>query len=175
MTIVMCHLQPEIQVIFVYVCIMLHFRRWNHHKIIYNVHVSTEGLELRLCYLIYLSTHALFHPAHSTTSQGLPAPEVMVFPQIPIQTAGGRLILQCTMSSIPFLAVSPTVELIGPGGTLLAATDRSLTAILMLDPVQTSHAGRYTCRASVMIASVSVNVSRQSRFNLTVQSMSVKS
>ena len=78
------------------------------------------------------------------------------------------------MASIPFLAVQPTVELVGPGDSVLAATDRGLTVTHTLDPVRTSHAGQYTCRASVMIASVSVNVSGQSNSTLTVRSMSVE-
>ena len=87
-------------------------------------------------------------------------------------TAGDSHTVQCTVTDIPYLAVSPTVELIGPGDSVLA-TDMSLTVTHTLDPVMTSHAGQYTCIASVMIASVSVNVSGQSSSNITVQSMFV--
>ena len=52
----------------------------------------------------------------------------------------------------------------------MLATDMSFTLTHTLDPVMTSHAGQYTCRASVMIASVSVNVSDHNNSNLTVQS-----
>ena len=84
-------------------------------------------------------------------------------------TAGDSHTVQCTVTDIPYLAVSPTVELIGPGDSVLA-TDISFTLTHTLDPVMTSHAGQYICRASVMIASVSVNVSNQHNSTLTVQS-----
>ena len=80
--------------------------------------------------------------------------------------------VQCTVTDIPYLVVSPTVELIGPGDSVLA-TDMSFTVTHTLDPVMTSHAGQYTCRASAMITSVSVDVSGQSSSTLTVQSESV--
>ena len=84
-------------------------------------------------------------------------------------TAGESHTVQCTVTDIPYLAVSPTVELIGPGNSVLA-TDMSFTLTHTLDPAMTSHAGQYTCRASVMIASVSVDVNSQSSSTLTVQS-----
>ena len=83
--------------------------------------------------------------------------------------AGDLHTMQCIVTDIPYLAVSPIVELIGPGDSELA-TEMSFTVTHMLDPVMTSHAGQYTCRASVMIASVSVDVSGQSSSILTVQS-----
>ena len=87
-------------------------------------------------------------------------------------TAGDSHTVQCTVADIPYLAASPTVELIGLGNSVLA-TDMSFTLTHTLDPVMTSHAGQYTCRASVMIASVSVDVSSQSSSTLTVQSTPV--
>ena len=83
-------------------------------------------------------------------------------------TAGESHTVHCIVTDIPYLAVPPTVELIGPGNSVLA-TDMSYTMTHTLDPVLTSHAGQYTCRASVMIASVSVNVSGQSSSTLTVE------
>ena len=59
------------------------------------------------------------------------------------------------MTDIPYLAVLPTVELMGPGDSVLA-NDMSFTLTHTLDPVMTSHAGQYTCRASVLVASVSI-------------------
>ena len=99
----------------------------------------------------------------------LPAPEVMISPGDSTVTTGDSHTVQCTVTDIPYLAVSPTVELIGPGGSVLA-TVMSYTVTHTLDPVMTSHAGQYTCRASVMIASVSVDVSGQSNSTITVQS-----
>ena len=87
-------------------------------------------------------------------------------------TAGDAHTLQCTVTEIPHLAVQPTMELIGPGGSL--ATAVGLLVTYTVDPVKTSDAGQYTCRASVNIPSVSVDVSGQSSSTLTVQSESVE-
>ena len=86
--------------------------------------------------------------------------------------AGSSHTVQCTVTNIPYLAVSPTVELIGPGDSVLA-TNMSFTVFYTLDPVMTSHAGQYTCRASVMIASVNVNSNVQNSSILAVMSMSI--
>ena len=94
---------------------------------------------------------------------------MMISPEDSTVTAGDTHSVQCTVTDIPFLAVQPTAELIGPGGSVLATTLMTHT----LDPVMTSHAGQYTCRASVMIASVGVDVSAQSSSTLTVQSESL--
>ena len=87
-------------------------------------------------------------------------------------TAGDSHTLQCTVTVIPHLAVQPTVELIGPGGSL--ATAMGLLVTHTVDPVKTSDAGQYTCRASVNIPSASVDVSGQSSSTLTVQSKSME-
>ena len=103
----------------------------------------------------------------------LPDPVVMISPVNTRVTAGDSLTVQCTMTAIPYLAVQPTVELLGPQGTVLATTNLDLMVGLTLDPVRTSHAGQYICRASVVIAPVSVDVSGENRSSLTVQSESV--
>ena len=82
-------------------------------------------------------------------------------------TAGDTYRVQCTMTISSDLEVLPTVQLIGPGD-IVFATAMNPTLIHTLDPVMTSHAGQYTCMASVVIASVSV--SGQSTSTLTVQS-----
>ena len=103
----------------------------------------------------------------------LPDPEVMISPVYTTVTAGEPLTVQCIMIAIPYLAVQPIVEMLGPDGSVLATTNMDIMVGLTLDPVMTSHAGQYTCRASVVIASVSVNVSGQSSSILTVESESV--
>ena len=60
----------------------------------------------------------------------------------------------------------------GPGGGL--ATTVGLLVAHTVDQVKTSDAGQYTCRASVVIPSVSVDVSGQSSSTLTVQSESME-
>ena len=87
-------------------------------------------------------------------------------------TAGDSHTLQCTVTEIPHLAVQPTVELIGPGGSL--ATVMGLLLTHTVDPVKISDAGQYICMASVVIPSASVDVSGQSSSTLTVQSKSVE-
>ena len=51
----------------------------------------------------------------------------------------------------------------------MLATNMGFSVTHTLDPVVTSYAGQYTCRASVMIATVSVDISGQSTSTLTVQ------
>ena len=87
-------------------------------------------------------------------------------------TAGDSHTLQCTVTEIPHLAVQPTVELMGPGGSLATAMGLMLTHTV--NQVKTSDPGQYTCRASVVIPSVSVGVRGQSSSTLTVQSKSVE-
>ena len=94
----------------------------------------------------------------------------MISPVDTTVTAGDPLAVQCTMTVIPYLAVQPTVELLGPDGSVLATTNMDLMVDHTLDPVRTSYAGQYTCRASVVIASVSVDVSGQRSSTLTVKS-----
>ena len=100
---------------------------------------------------------------------GLPDPVLTISPVISTVTAGDKLTVQCTMTAIPYLVVQPTVELLGPEGSVLTASNMSLMVDLILDPVRTSHAGQYICRASVVIASVSVDVSGQSNSTLNVK------
>ena len=88
----------------------------------------------------------------------------MIFPGDSTVTAGDSHKMQCTVTDIPYLAVSPIVELIGPGDSVLA-TDMSLTVTHTLDPVKTSHAGQYTCRTSISVDVI------ESSCTLTVQSM----
>ena len=96
-------------------------------------------------------------------------PVLMISPVNSTVTAGDTLTLQCTMTTIPYLAVQPTVKLLGPEGSVLTTSNISLMVDLTLDPVRTSHAGQYTCIASVVITSVSVDVSGQSSSTLTVK------
>ena len=108
-------------------------------------------------------SHSVFLPID------LPAPEVASVEDSTV-TAGDSHTLQCTMTEIPHLAVQPTVELTGPGGSV--ATVMGLMLTHTVDPVRTSDAGQYTCRASVDIPSV--DISGQSSSTLTVQSKSME-
>ena len=99
----------------------------------------------------------------------LPAPEVATVEDSTV-TAGDSHILQCTVTEIPHLAVQPTVELIGPGSSNMVSTVVGLMVTHIVDPVRTSDAGQYRCRALVDIPSASVDISAHSSSTLTVQS-----
>ena len=111
------------------------------------------------------------YSAYLSLSTDLPAPGVASVVDSTV-TSGDSHTLQCTVTEIQHLAVQPTVELIGPGGSLDTAVGLILTHTV--DPVKTSDAGQYTCMASVVIPSASVDVSGQSSSTLTVQSESVE-
>ena len=80
--------------------------------------------------------------------------------------------MTCTITASSYLTVQPTVEILGPDGSVIV-TGTGLELRTTLDPVRTSDAGEYTCRASVVIASVSVDVSGERSSTLTVDSESV--
>ena len=120
---------------------------------------------------MYHSLTILLYCVYLSLPTDLPAPEVASVEDSTV-TAGGSHTLQCTVTEIPHLAVQPTVELIGPGGSLATAVGLMLTHTV--DPVKTSDAGQYTCMASVVIPSASVDVSGQSSSTLTVQSESME-
>ena len=114
----------------------------------------------------------------NTYFSALPMPEIMISPETSRVIAGGTHTVQCIMTGISYLAVPPTLELRRAGGIMLA-TNVGFSVTHTLDPVMTSHAGQYTCRVSVVIASISVNVSDQrnstvsiySKFTLTIAEM----
>ena len=105
----------------------------------------------------------------SSPCTDLPAPEVATVEDSTV-TAGDSHTLQCTVTEIPHLAVQPTVELIGPASSNMVATVVGLMVTHIVDPVRTSDAGQYRCRASVDIPSASVDISAHSSSTLTVQS-----
>ena len=104
----------------------------------------------------------------------LPNPVVSISPANPTVTAGRRHTVTCTSTVRAFshLTIQPTVEILGPDGSEIV-TGTGLELRTTLNPVRTSDAGEYTCRASVVISSVSVDVSEERSSTLTVQSESV--
>ena len=87
---------------------------------------------------------------------------------------GHSLTLQCEVTTVPHLTTTPHVELIGPGGIVLASTDTSLNLSHILDRVLASHAGQqYVCMATLDIDELGLYLRSQSTTNaLTVQSKS---
>ena len=135
---------------------------------------GVEDITMQGNVLYCMIIHSLFfimYCAYLSLPTDLPSPKVASVEDSTV-TAGDSHILQCTVTEIPHLAVQPTVELIGPGGSL--ATAVGLLVTHTVDPVKTSDAGQYTCMASVVIPSASVDVSSQSSSTLTVQSESME-
>ena len=100
----------------------------------------------------------------------IPSPQVTTTMDSTV-TAGGQQALECTVSVVPFLTIAPTLQWVAPSNSKVASgSGPSLTHTL--DPVRTSDAGQYTCRATVDISSVGVSVSSQCSTTLTVQSES---
>ena len=135
---------------------------------------AVEDITVQGNVLYCMIIHSLFfimYCAYLSLPTDLPAPEVASVVDSTV-TAEDSHTLQCTVTEIPHLAVQPNVELIGPGGSLATAMGLMLTHTV--DPVKTSDAGQYTCMASVVIPSASVDVSGQSSSTLTVQSESME-
>lgn len=74
---------------------------------------------------------------------------------------GTALTLECTVSVVPHLITTPHVELIGPGGFVLASS-ANLSLTHALDAVNTLNAGQYVCKAVLEIESVNVLYQTQS-------------
>ena len=151
-------------------CMIIHslfFYKW----VVHIVYISPSPQTSTSPSNVLCSLTTLLYGAYLSFPTDLPAPEVAGVEDSTV-TAGDSHTLQCTVTDIPYLAVQPTVELIGPGSSLDTAV--GLLVAHTVDPVKTSDAGQYTCMASVVIPSASVNVSGQSSSTLTVQSESVE-
>ena len=83
-------------------------------------------------------------------------------------TAGGSYSLQCSVSVVELLVVSPSVEWLDPDGRVASADDltvdatavtagTSTTRSIAFAPLHTSHAQEYTCRAAITIESISID------------------
>ena len=84
-------------------------------------------------------------------------------------TAGGQQALECNVSVVPFLTVAPTIQWVAPNNSEIASgSGPSLTHTL--DPVSTSNAGQYMCKATADLPSVNESTSANSNTTLTVQS-----
>ena len=73
------------------------------------------------------------------------------------------------MSEIPNLVVAPVLEWLQPGGSVLASGN-GIALGSSLYPVKTSDAGQYTCRATITLDSVEVNVESLNITIVTVKS-----
>ena len=84
-------------------------------------------------------------------------------------TAGDEQSLECTVSVVPNLTVLPTLEWLHSNSGMVAST-AGTHLNTTLNPVKTSDAGQYICKATVVIESIGVRVENQSVTNITVQS-----
>ena len=85
---------------------------------------------------------------------------------------GEEVTLECNVSVVMFLSEEPTIELAEPGGNVVEMAT-GWTLMYLLYPVNTSHAGQYTCTARLQIPSVSVDASAENTTTLMVQSESL--
>ena len=90
-----------------------------------------------------------------------------------IPEAGGAVTLNCTVSLTPYLAVSPTVEILGPGEVLLASEETDTYLSYTIDPVMTWDAGLYICRANLKVlnnrGSVELDEDSKNAHGLSIQ------
>ena len=49
------------------------------------------------------------------------------------------------------MVVQPDLEIVGPGGSVLASVQQSVSLTHMFSPLETSDGGQYTCTATVNI------------------------
>ncbi len=95
----------------------------------------------------------------------LPSPEISVI-SAPISEAGRSVSLSCTVTVVENLIVNPHIEWMKVGGSTindLNSTEMNTIVLgtvsklnVSFDPLLTSHAGQYQCRASVNISDVPV-------------------
>ena len=88
--------------------------------------------------------------------------------------AGNTYTMLCTVTVVPGLVVKPLIEwtrVDRMNDVLNASNGSSLQ--LIFDPLYTSNASMYTCKAKVVISNVSINSVGEASRNLTVGSESI--
>ena len=92
-------------------------------------------------------------------------------------TAGGDLVLTCTVTVEEHLVVQPTVEWsggsVGSGSVSVDDTTRdgaTSTRQIAFSPLRTSHRGQYVCQADIDIPSIGLMKTASSSKDVTVQS-----
>ncbi len=96
----------------------------------------------------------------------LPPPEISVLSD-PISEAGQSVSLSCTVTVVENLIVNPHIEWMKVGGSIITYNQNTsvintvvsgtvCTLNVSFNPLLTSHAGQYQCRASVNISDVPV-------------------
>ena len=88
-------------------------------------------------------------------SSALPAPVVSISVSGD-SIAGQTYSLQCSASVVDGVVVQPDLEIVGPGGSVLASVGQNVTLTHMFSPLVTSNGGQYTCTATVNIPEASI-------------------
>ena len=65
--------------------------------------------------------------------------------------AGQNYSLQCSASVVDGVVVQPDLEIVGPGGSVLASVGQNVTLTHMFSPLVTFDGGQYTCTATLNI------------------------
>ncbi len=109
----------------------------------------------------------------------MPPPVISVV-SAPISEAGQSVSLTCTVTVIENVIVNPHIELIKVGGSTITNSQNTSvintevsgsvsTLNVSFDPLLTSHAGQYQCRASIDISDV-LSVSSNTTTSLYIAS-----
>ena len=86
-----------------------------------------------------------------------------------LATVGSAMAVNCSVSVVPHLIVSPHVELYGLEQLLLASGDTSSSLTHTLNPVKSLDAGLYVCKGVLQIRTVKVLFNFQNFIHLSVQ------
>ena len=110
----------------------------------------------------------------------LPLPVVSVSSP-PVTEAGQRLSLTCTVTVVEYLIVSPQVEWIPPDGSVIISDGNPSvggapvvsgtlsTRNITFTSLQTSHAGQYTCWASLIVLNLAQSFNNSDTISVCVQ------
>ena len=114
-----------------------------------------------MCGYIFLQ---LFNYSYTLLELSLPVVSVS---SPPVTEAGQPLSLTCTVTILEYLIVSPQVEWMPPDGSVISTDGNPSsgqaavvsgtvsTRNITFSPLQTSHAGRYTCWAYLIVPNLS--------------------
>ena len=104
----------------------------------------------------------------------LPDPVVEISPDPATATAGGDLVLTCTVTVEEHLVVQPTVEWSGGsvGSESVSEDEDGATSThqITFSPLRTAHGGQYVCQADIDTPSIGLMRTASSSRDVTVQS-----
>ena len=136
---------------------------------------------MRVQGILYVCVCLVTWHAYCSSVPGLVAPAVIITSEGD-PTAGNTYTLVCRVSVVKGLVVDPDVVWLDSNRMTVSGLDVAVgrtsiegsvvTRNLTFSPLHTSHGGEYTCQASILVSSTSIeNLSNSSSTNITVQSM----